>query len=373
MCGRRCGGGRGPHDRLPGSLLHDTFALARACRLIPFRLPDTDKSCGLARQCIHHPERPGVSGVTGPRALSKHSSNAWRYFPWLGRRVHGSYCVSLLESVLILLVTCCISMGRGQDANWDLLNYHIYNAFSMFNDRLGTDHCCAGVQTYFNPLLDIPYYLLAVNILPGAPRLVAFLSGLPFGALVLVVLKITRIALRSTGSDGTWLPYIATALGVSGTICWGEIGTTFGDIPVAVIALVGLIPPLSSLVASRDQVPLLTWMVGVSSAGFLTGCATGLKLTACIYAAGGLAALTLVAGNKRRSCATAIVFSIAWTLGIILTYGWWVWFYIIVPTVRYFRYSTTALLHPGCLPPALDTSNLCRTLSCRLSFIHSFG
>jgi hypothetical protein len=45
------------------------------------------------------------------------------------------------------------SLWLGQDRNWDQLNYHIYNAFALLNDKLSIDLAPAGMQTYFNPLL----------------------------------------------------------------------------------------------------------------------------------------------------------------------------------------------------------------------------
>jgi hypothetical protein len=78
-----------------------------------------------------------------------------------------------LETALLLLLACCISVGQGQDRNWDLLNYHLYNAFSFVEGRFARDLYPVGMQSYFNPLIDLPYYLLSVQLIPGLPRVVA--------------------------------------------------------------------------------------------------------------------------------------------------------------------------------------------------------
>ncbi len=230
----------------------------------------------------------------------------------------------VLESTLLLLLACCISLGQGQDRNWDLLNYHLYNAFSFVNGRFERDIFPVGIQTYFNPLLDVPYYLLSVQLLPGLPRVVAFLAGIPFGLLIVVVLRIARVALPAATPAEAWLAPIATAIGVSGTATWSEIGTTYGDIPVSVLALAGLLAPLSVL-ANRETMRDGGWNRAMLVAGFLIGCATGLKPTACIFAPGALVALILTVGSTRRACIGALVFCVGWAAGLALVYGWWGW------------------------------------------------
>jgi len=86
---------------------------------------------------------------------------------------------------------------RGQNSNWDLRNYHLYLPFALLEGRLGTDLMPAGPQSNFNPLLDLPYYPLAVSWLPDWPRLVAFLAGLPYGLFVCLVLEICCVLARS--------------------------------------------------------------------------------------------------------------------------------------------------------------------------------
>jgi len=230
----------------------------------------------------------------------------------------------VLESALLLLLACCISLGQGQDRNWDLLNYHLYNAFSFLDGRFENDLYPVGYQTYFNPLIDVPYYLLSVKLIPGLPRVVAFLAGVPFGLLIVIVLRIARIVLPATIPTEVWLAPIAAAIGVSGTATWSEIGTTYGDIPVAVLALGGLLVPLS-LLPRRETISNATWSRAILVAGCLIGAAAGLKLTACVFAPGALLALTLAAGGTRRSCFGAVLYCLGWAAGFALFDGWWAW------------------------------------------------
>src|SRR5262245_58134644 len=81
--------------------------------------------------------------------------------------------------LLCLLIAATISVLLGQDANWDLRNYHLYNPYAFLTGRFWTDLMPAGLQSNFNPLLDLPYYLLATGLLATHPRLMAAAAGLP--------------------------------------------------------------------------------------------------------------------------------------------------------------------------------------------------
>ena len=109
----------------------------------------------------------------------------------------------LVEAVAILAGACLLSFIYMPDNNWDLRNYHLYNAFAWLDGRVSRDLFAAGYQSYFNPLLDLPYYVLSVQLLPGFPRLVAVLSGIPSGFLAWVALRITHITLPATYPSGT--------------------------------------------------------------------------------------------------------------------------------------------------------------------------
>ena len=70
------------------------------------------------------------------------------------------------------------SLGQGADSNWDVRNYHLYNAFAFLDGKLSIDLAPAGMQSYFNPLLDVPFYLMAMH-LPA--MLVGFVMGVIHG------------------------------------------------------------------------------------------------------------------------------------------------------------------------------------------------
>ena len=93
------------------------------------------------------------------------------------------------------------TLALGMDANWDLRNYHYYNAYAWLTGREGYDILAAQAQTFFNPLIDVPFYL-ATQAWPA--RLVGFLLGtlqglnvLPLYGIAYEALDIAERSLRS--------------------------------------------------------------------------------------------------------------------------------------------------------------------------------
>src|ERR1043166_1027656 len=101
---------------------------------------------------------------------------------WLSKQ--SFFRPSLTPNFLVLVLMICISGGLsifyGQDASFDLLNYHLYNALAFVQGRMNQDLAPAGIQTYLNPLVDLPYYFY-ITYFNDFPRLVAFLMGLYAG------------------------------------------------------------------------------------------------------------------------------------------------------------------------------------------------
>jgi hypothetical protein len=224
----------------------------------------------------------------------------------------------LAEVLGVMLGACLLSLIYKPDNNWDLRSYHIYNPFALLEGRVSRDLYAAGSQTYFNPFLDVPYYLLAVHLIPRLPRLVAFLSGIPLGLITLIVLRLARIALPAALPRRTCMVIGTAAAGLTGTATISEIGTTFGDIPVAVLLLGGLMVPLGVLQQDRGG-----WYGAVVFAALLGGIAAGLKPVACIFAPGACLGLAVVAGGTRRFMLTGLTFSLAWLTGFAVAFGPW--------------------------------------------------
>lgn len=58
------------------------------------------------------------------------------------------------------------ALAKGQDANWDLQNYHDYNAYALLHGRYRFDVGPAGYQGYLNPLPYVLPYALRTSLSP---------------------------------------------------------------------------------------------------------------------------------------------------------------------------------------------------------------
>jgi hypothetical protein len=204
-----------------------------------------------------------------------------------------------------------MSVLRHTDSNWDLQNYHLYNAFSVLNGRLGLDYFVAGFQGYFNPLADIPYYITKFILFPTHPAVVAAAAGLPFGCLIFIVFMIAQIALPESGH---FEPAVSTVLGVTAASTFSEIGTSFNDVLIADLVLSGALLLLVQWKNVRCAAIL---------AGLAVGCAGGLKFTAMAFAPGVLLLGIITVADLRKVLVLCACFCIAFVIGFLASWGWW--------------------------------------------------
>ena len=226
-----------------------------------------------------------------------------------------------------------VSVWLGQDTNWDLRNYHLYGPYALLTGRLGRDLAPAMIQSYFNPLLDVPYYLLAIH---GPPRLAAFVLGAWQGLVVVALVGIARAVLPPLVPDAAQRDRLAVLLalaGVAGSGFLSLLGNTMGDNATAVLVLAAIYGVLRALgphgaaiavgaAGGREPGPQLGW-AWLLGAGAVLGAAVGLKLTNVIYAVAlGTALLALPLAWRERGRATA-VFALGGLAGALATGGFW--------------------------------------------------
>ncbi|MFC7300105.1 hypothetical protein [Herminiimonas aquatilis] len=212
-----------------------------------------------------------------------------------------------------------ISIWLGADTNWDLKNYHIYNAFAFLNGKLNIDLAPAGMQTYFNPVLDVPYYLMS-RYLP-AP-LVGFIMGVVHGINFVLLAGIARNVLSNLpAEDRVRIPLLLSILGCLTANFLSGIGNSMGDDTTAVFVLASLLIVLNGW-AKFSQGGLRAILV-VIVAGLFAGFSAGLKLTNVVYAIALCASFCIAPlswGNRIR---LAFFFGIGVLIGTASTAGYW--------------------------------------------------
>jgi hypothetical protein len=222
----------------------------------------------------------------------------------------------LVAAVLIPVLFGLISVAIGQDDNWDLRNYHLYNVYALLNDRIGFDLAPARFQTYFNPTLDLLYYGLNRWLSPPAA---AFVMGALHGLNFVLLLAIAR-KLAGAVADMR-LPLLLAGAGVLGPGFRGELGNTMGDNMTALLVLGALYLILSRWEALLDRGAKAA--TAVLCAGLLMGLGTGLKLTNAPYAVALCLAFFAVPLPYRQRLGLAFLFGGGVLAGVALTGGWW--------------------------------------------------
>jgi len=208
-----------------------------------------------------------------------------------------------------------LAIALGQDANWDLRNYHWYNPYALLTGRFTFDLAPA---TFYNPLLDVPLYLVAQH-LPA--RLCGFLLGIVQGLNFIALYGLAQTVLPSwarwgRGGGGA----IIAALGVLGGGGLCLVGTTFNDNVVSVLILTALWVVTGSMRA--DQTPSAT---ALAIAGVLTGAAVGLKLPTAIFGVGLLTACIFITGNFTARLRSTVAFGLPALVAMLVTGGYWSW------------------------------------------------
>lgn len=227
-----------------------------------------------------------------------------------------------LFSLFILICFCLISglasLHLGQDINWDLRNYHFYNAYAFLTNRLIYDIAPAQVQTYNNPILDIPFYFI---ILAKSHRILyGFLIGAFHGINIWLVYMIAFLILTGINERKRHLLSIVAAItGYCGAASISEIGTTFQDNILSLFVLGGLI---LIILIYRNKFLFKDSLKLLCIAGFLVGFGTGLKLTGIIYFLAFLFTLLLVAPSGGGRIKNAFIFWISGSIGIIISAGY---------------------------------------------------
>ncbi|QGZ41026.1 hypothetical protein IP92_03657 [Pseudoduganella flava] len=216
-------------------------------------------------------------------------------------------------AILVPLLCGLMSLAMGQDDSYDMRNYHLYTAHALLNDRLGVDLAPAGFHSYFNPLLDVPYFLLTKSF--PAP-----VAGFVFGALQGLAFVLVAAIARQLLGPGR-LALLLGLAGIAGAGFLSELGNSMGDNFTALLVLASIYWLLRhweqlSARGSRAVRVLL-------AAGALMGLGLGLKLTNVSYAVGACAALLTVAAPLWTRVRVSFVFGIGVLAGMAATAGYW--------------------------------------------------
>jgi hypothetical protein len=245
---------------------------------------------------------------------------------WLHIKNHSLIYTQILVPIFFGLW----SLLLGQDRNFDLQNYHLYNAFAFLNDKFNIDFAVAELHSYSNPIIDLPYYFLITH---SGPKLTAFLFGLLNGLIFLLLLRlaIKYIPPKFKGKRNG----IAIFLAFAGTLTpnfLAGLGNSMGDNLTSLLVIFSLLLIIYSFESDNKENKENKITIKIILSGLLMGLATGLKLTNATYALSlSLAILILFPCQYNLAYKQKIIyrfkicviFSAAAFLGILIASGFW--------------------------------------------------
>lgn len=225
--------------------------------------------------------------------------------------------------IICFIASGLVSLLLGQDSNWDLKNYHFYNAYAFIHDRLLYDVAPAQLQTFHNPLMDIPVYLLIQSCSPMA---VGFLIGGLQGFNIWLAYKIAFHLLQDIPGRSRHILSFATGItGYLGTANLSEIGTTFGDNITSLFVLAALLLLIRAMPQQPGEKVGFT-QKSVLLSGLLLGMGAGLKLVVGVYGAAFLLSLLLLSTTWQNRTKNLLLSGGAMGLGFLATAGYWMMF-----------------------------------------------
>ncbi|MCF6237582.1 MAG: glycosyltransferase family 39 protein [Candidatus Marinimicrobia bacterium] len=238
------------------------------------------------------------------------------------------------HSSLIILIASMLTSGLlailfGQDNNWDLRNYHIYNAFAFFEDRTALDILPAQLQSFFNPLPDVMLLRLIARL---KPVMVGFSLGALHGVNYFLVFKIaelilghlpehsltcSRFSVRVTPFRSALLIAAAALIAPSSI---SLLGTSYHDNLVSIPILASLW--LILLFLNKKSKPSLNLIL---LSGVVAGMAFGLKMTALLYILASIFALVISIPGSSLKMKTFTAYIGGVIFGTLLVSGFWYW------------------------------------------------
>ena len=219
-------------------------------------------------------------------------------------------CVYLACTLLAVLASYLL----GKEMMWDTLDYHFYAGFSALHDRFGQDYFAAGVQSYLNPYIYVPFYALVMTGLPAlcvASILAVAQSAILWITYEMAVAVIPGVDCRSRIAAGV----CAALLALANPILINQLGSSYADITTAEIVLAAwllLIRSVHSPSATR-----------FACAGLLLGAVSALKLTNSVHALSALVLLLFLPTRWPGKLRYGLGFAAAMGIGFLVVAAPW--------------------------------------------------
>ncbi len=223
----------------------------------------------------------------------------------------------LFNLALLLFLLCAggiISNYLGFDYDWDTRDYHLYNPYAFLNGRIGFDIMPASIMSYYNPLLDMFFYLVTIH-LNDYPNLAAFILGLSYGLLLYMVFKISEIVFNMHPFSKL-LSFLTMFLCSTSLCLLVIVGRPSHDIFEAFLILLSLWLLLYNWEKKGNCVPIIL-------SGIVMGAVVGFKYIYAPAAIGAFLALCFYRKLFKNPYKDLLIFSLSGACGFLIVNGFW--------------------------------------------------
>jgi hypothetical protein len=259
--------------------------------------------------------RPAGSILRGPMQLLHAATRSAASV----RRCLTEYSPRWMCAVAIVALFAVLASRTGSDTDWDLRNYHEYNAHALLSGRFWSDIAPAQLQTFYPPTLDVAFGAVR-DALNDWPKLRNAVLSLPQGVAAALAFLLTLRVIPDALPGRVLLGLAATLYSAAGAAGYPTLATAMNDAVPGACILAGLLLLTSESLAPRRS---------TAAAGVLFGIAGGLKLTSapcCIAATVALAVAPCRTGSRRLPTLVRFVLG-GVAAGALVGGPWWLFLY----------------------------------------------
>jgi len=238
---------------------------------------------------------------------------------------------------LAVLLPIVAMLLLGFDASWDLRNYHLYDVHAWFTGRMDTDIAPAQLQSWHNPLLDVPLYLIVTSGL--SPRWASAWLTVPTIVALYFLLRLHQVLSNEPPTRTSQA--VLALLALTGAATYSALGLSMNDGFVAA----GVLGSLWLVLGKEHPHANSHWF----AAGLVAGAIAGLKLTAFFYCIG-LACSALASPGWKKRLQRLCRLAAGGVIGFVTTYGYWGWLLWKKRENPFFPYYNNIFNSPDALP-----------------------
>lgn len=223
--------------------------------------------------------------------------------------------------MLLLLVATgsYICVQTRFDFRWDFTNYHYYNAFAFFNNRLNYDIVPGSVNTFFNPLIELPLFFL-IEYFNDKPEIIFAVQGIWFGLLLFSFFKLVNLFFELDRIKNVVFIILTICVAATGQATWFQAGSSTNEIPIAFFVFSALY-----IILKMIKYPKTERVYKYFISGLILGMSLGLKSTTIFLCISTGLTLILCAKYLQKPLLSISAFTLAGLVGYLLINGWWMY------------------------------------------------